>query len=44
MWNDIKIVHGKWRYSESYGSVKWVKQDFETDHVGNIDCNNAENW
>jgi transposase InsO family protein len=29
MWNDIKIVHGKPRHSESHGSIERANQDVE---------------
>jgi len=29
MWNDIKIVHGKPRHSESQGSVEWANKNVD---------------
>ena len=44
MWNDIKIVHGKPRHSESQGSVERANQDVENMLVTWIETNNTTKW
>jgi len=44
MWNDIKIVHGKPRHSESQGSVERANQDVENMLATWMETNNTTKW
>ena len=44
MWNDIKIVHGKPRHSESQGSVERANQDVEKILATWMEANNTTKW
>jgi hypothetical protein len=44
MWNDIKIVHGKLRHSESQGSIEQAKQDVESMLETWMETNNTTKW
>jgi len=44
MWNDIKIVHGKPRHSESQGSVERTNQDVENMLATWMETNNTTKW
>jgi hypothetical protein len=44
MWNDIKIVHGKPRHTESQGSVEQANQDVEKMLATWMETNNTRKW
>jgi transposase InsO family protein len=44
MWNDIKIVHGKPRRSESQGSAERANQDVENMLATWMETNNKTKW
>jgi transposase InsO family protein len=44
MWNDIKIVQGKPRHSESQGSVERANQDIENVLATWMETNNKTKW
>jgi hypothetical protein len=44
MWNDIKIVHGKPRHSESQDSVQRANQDVENMLATWMETNNTTKW
>jgi transposase InsO family protein len=44
MWNDIKIVHGKPRHSESQGSIEQANQDVENMLATWMETNNTTKW
>jgi hypothetical protein len=44
MWNDIKIIDGKPRHSESQGSVERANQDVENMLATWMETNNTTKW
>ncbi|GBL92082.1 KRAB-A domain-containing protein 2 [Araneus ventricosus] len=44
MWNELKIVHGKPRLSESQGSVERTNQDIENMLSTWLETNNTKKW
>lgn len=44
MWNNLKIVHGKPRYSQSQGSVERPNQDIQNILATWMQTNNSKSW